>query len=152
MIYHLYIDESGDHGLVNLDANFPVFLLCGMLVSEPNYESIRNEMNLIKRRFWNNKTVIFHSRDIRKCEKEFQILFDLELKTDFYLQLNSLIMSEDYTVFASAIRKDRYIKTYGKLSNDVYELALSFIIERTVFYLDSLAVAEKELQIVIEKR
>ncbi len=152
MIYHLYIDESGDHGLVNLDANFPVFLLCGMLVSEPNYESIRNEMNRIKRQFWNNKTVIFHSRDIRKCEKEFQILFDLELKTDFYLQLNSLIMSEDYTVFASAIRKDRYIKTYGKLSNDVYELALSFIIERIVFYLDSLAVVDKELQIVIEKR
>ncbi|TXE10759.1 DUF3800 domain-containing protein [Gelidibacter salicanalis] len=152
MIYHLYIDESGDHGLVNLDANFPVFLLCGMLISEPNYKSIRDNINAIKRRFWNNKTVIFHSRDIRKCEKEFQILFDINLKTDFYLQLNSLIMSEDYTVFASAIRKDRYIKTYGKLSNDVYELALSFIIERTVFYLDSLVSAKKELHIVIEKR
>ncbi|WP_149274970.1 DUF3800 domain-containing protein [Pareuzebyella sediminis] len=152
MKYILFIDESGDHGLVNLDPNFPVFLLCGMLVSEPNYVSLRDEINVIKRGFWNNKTVILHSRDIRKCEKEFQILFDLKLKQQFYEQLNEVITSSNYTVFASAIRKDRYIRTYGKLSNDVYELALSFIIERCVFFLDSIADNEKELEIIIEKR
>jgi len=74
MKYCLYIDESGDHGLVNLDANFPVFLLCGMLVAEDSYVAMRDEVNTIKRSFWGNKTVILHSRDIRKCQKEFQIL------------------------------------------------------------------------------
>lgn len=72
--YHLFIDESGDHGLVNLDASFPVFLLCGLLISEENYKETRNEINELKRSFWGNKQVILHSRDIRKCEKEFQIL------------------------------------------------------------------------------
>ena len=57
-----------------------------------------------------------------------------------------------YTVFASAIRKDRYIRKYGKLSNDVYELALSFIVERTVFYIDTLTDENTQLHIIIEKR
>jgi len=81
-----------------------------------------------------------------------KILFDLDLKSSFYKQINQVIAHSKYTIFASGIRKDEYIKTYGRLSNDVYELALSFIIERTVFYLDDLKVSEKQLDIVIEKR
>src|SRR5690606_424575 len=131
--YYLYIDESGDHGLVNLDVDFPVFLLCGILISEENYNLIRNKFNVIKGELWGNKEVIFHSRDIRKCNKEFQILFDLNLKKKFYEHINDIIRNSQYRIIASAINKTKYIKTYGKLSNDVYELALSFIIERAVF-------------------
>lgn len=150
--YYLFIDESGDHGLTTLNPDFPVFLLCGVLLAEPDYFAIRDEFNRIKGEFWKNKQVIFHSRDIRKCEKEFQILFDMELKAAFYQQLNACIENGNYTVIASAIRKDNYIKKFGRLSNDVYELALSFIIERSVFYLDGINLPGKNLQIVIEKR
>lgn len=150
--YYLYIDESGDHGLVNLDMNFPVFLLCGVLVEEENYKLIRSELNTVKKNFWGNKEVIFHSRDIRKCDKEFQILFDIDLKGKFYSQINAIIQNSKYRIIASAINKEKYIKTYGKLSNDVYELALSFIIERAVFCLDEKKDEEKQLEIIIEKR
>lgn len=150
--YYLFIDESGDHGLVNLDPDFPVFLLCGLLTSEENYENTRNNINNLKKTFWGNKEVILHSRDIRKCEKEFQILFDIEIKRQFYLQLNAIIKNSAYRILASAIDKAKYIKTYGKLSNDVYELALSFIIERAIFSLDEVVHTEKQLEIVIEKR
>lgn len=150
--YYLYIDESGDHGLVNLDTNFPVFLLCGVLVSDENYNIIRSAINGVKRDFWGSKEVIFHSRDIRKCNKEFQVLFDLVLKSKFYEDINHIIQDSKYRIIASAINKERYIKTYGKLSNDVYELALSFIIERAVFCLDEKKDKDKQLKIVIEKR
>lgn len=149
--YYLFIDESGDHGLVNLDPSFPVFLLCGVICSEENYEEIRKNINAIKHKFWQDKEVIFHSRDIRKCEKEFQIFFDLEKKKDFYDSINHLIVNSKYRIISSAIDKDLYIKKFGKLSNDVYELALSFIIERAVFSLDEMT-TEKELEIIIEKR
>lgn len=150
--YYLYIDESGDHGLVHLDTNFPVFLLCGILISEENYSLVRNEINIIKKEHWKNKNVIFHSRDIRKCDKEFQILFDLDIKKRFYEQINDVIQNSNYRIITSAINKEKYIKTYGKLSNDVYELALSFIIERVVFSLDEIKNTEKQLEIIIEKR
>jgi len=149
--YYLFIDESGDHGLVNLDPNFPVFLLCGVLLSQDNYTLLRKAINTLKNKLWGDKSVILHSRDIRKCEKEFQILFDLELKSAFYQALNTIISQTKYRVLASAINKTKYIQKYGKLSNDVYELSLSFIIERAIFCLDEVA-GEKQFEIVIEKR
>ncbi len=152
MKYYLFIDESGDHGLTTLNPEFPVFLLCGILASSEEYANIREMMNKLKHDIWDNKEVIFHSRDIRKCEKEFQVLFDMELKRKFYEKLNFIIREGKYTVIASAIRKDNYIKRYGRLSNDVYELALSFIIERTIFCLDGIYSTNKQIEIVIEKR
>ncbi len=152
MKYYLFIDESGDHGLTTVDPVFPIFLLSGVLVSEEEYQNIRAAMNELKTLLWNDKEVIFHSRDIRKCEKEFKVLFDLEVKRKFYEELDKIIARGNYTVFASAIKKDMFIEIFGKLSNDVYELALSFIIERTVFCLDGIKNGEKELEIVIEER
>lgn len=150
--YNLYIDESGDHGLVTLDAGFPVFLLCGILISDEDYSVVREQLNTIKRELWENKEVIFHSRDIRKCNKEFQILFDLDIKKRFYEQINDVIHNSKYRIIASAIDKEKYIKMYGRLSNDVYELALSFIMERTIFCLDEIKNTEKQLEVIIEKR
>lgn len=150
--YYLFIDESGDHGLVTLDPSFPVFLLCGLITSEESYIQTRDAINAIKKEFWGNKEVILHSRDIRKCEKEFQILFNLDLKRNFYTKINDVIENSKYRILASAINKEKYINTYGKLSNDVYELALSFIIERAIFCLDEIKDCKKHLEIIIEKR
>lgn len=152
MKYYFFIDESGDHGLAVVNPDFPVFLLCGVIVSEVEYENIRQSFNTIKHSLWGNKEVIFHSRDIRKCEKEFSVLFDLEKKKWFYERINEVISKHHYTVIASAIKKDIYIKRFGRLSDDVYELSLSFLIERAVFFLDDIKQSNKSLEIVIEKR
>jgi hypothetical protein len=152
MKHYLFIDESGDHGLVSVNFDFPVFLLCGVIMSSEKYESLSSSFNSIKNKLWHNKEVIFHSRDIRKCDREFQILFDLEKKSTFYALLNKTLSEHHYCIIASAIRKDKYIEKFGRLSKDVYELALSFIIERAIFFLDELKNEETELEIVIEKR
>lgn len=152
MKYFLYIDESGDHGLSKINPNFPVFLLCGVIFNQETYDALRNDFNILKTSIWNNKTVILHSRDIRKCEKEFQVLFDLDLKKKFYEKLNTIISNSDYNIIASAINKTKYINQYGRLGNDVYELSLSFIIERTIFLLDNFKSDNTQLNIIIEKR
>jgi len=150
--YHLFLDESGDHGLVNVDPEFPVFVLCGIIISDQSYERVNAEMVTLKQGFWGDRKAILHSRDIRKCEKEFQILFDQDIKKRFYAAVNQLVMSSDYAIIASAINKENHIKQYGKLASDVYEIALSFIIERSVFYLDDQPGGEKSLHITIERR
>lgn len=147
----MFLDESGDHGLKKIDENFPIFLLCGILVSEENYKTVREKINKIKLEFWDNNNVIFHSRDIRKCNNEFQILFDLEIKKRFYESVNDLISTNNYKIISSSISKLVFIKKYGKLENDVYEIALSFILERSIFCLDDFKDCT-ELEIVIEKR
>lgn len=152
MNYHLFLDESGDHGLSNIDENFPIFVLSGILISEDSYLEIKTEIKTIKETFWGNKKVLFHSRDIRKCEKEFVILFNEKIKKDFYKRINTLITSSNYEIISSAINKTKYIKRYGRLSDDVYEIALSFIIERAVFSLDAKSGVSKKLNLIIEKR
>jgi len=149
--YYLFLDESGDHGLSSLDPNFPVFVLCGILISDTKYIQLRDAINSLKNKIWGNKEVIFHSSDIRKCEKEFKVLFNLDIKKIFYDELDKIIVDSDYTVISVAINKAEYIKTYGKLNNDVYELSFSLLIERMVFYLDDIPV-NKRVQLVIEKR
>lgn len=151
MNYQFFIDESGDHGLTKIDTDFPVFLLCGVLIKEEDYESIRQSINKLKHSIWGSKEVIFHSRDIRKCEKEFQKLFDLELKAKFYEELNKIINNSPYIIIASAIQKDRFIEQFGKLQDDVYEVALSFVIEQAIMALKSSG-EETTLSIIIEKR
>jgi hypothetical protein len=150
--YYLFIDESGDHGLSNLNPNFPVFLLCGIIISDIEYEKLRVDFNAIKTAIWSSKNVIFHSRDIRKCEKEFKYLFDLSLKSRFYNMLDSTIKQSNFSIISAAINKERYIELYGRLSNDVYEKSLSFVIERAIFFLDDVRSLNPQLEIVIEKR
>lgn len=126
-------------------------MLCGILISEDNYNSIKKEINQIKIDFWNNKNVIFHSRDIRKCNNEFQILFDLNVKNKFYNAINSLVQKPLYNIIVASINKTAFIKKYGRLKNDVYEISLSFILERTVFCLDNLNNCS-QLEIIIKRR
>ena len=150
--YRLFLDESGDHGLVFVDPNFPVFVLCGVIMSDEAYLKLDREIGEIKRMFWGNKKVILHSRDIRKCDREFQILFDPDKKRDFYKAVNQVVSTSNYTIIAAAINKEAHIKQYGRLANDVYAIALSFVIERGVFYLDDQAGRDKRLHITIECR
>jgi len=152
MRFTLFLDESGDHGLTQIDPSFPVFILCGVLFKDEGYIEFRNSINGLKEKFWGNKKVIFHSRDIRKCDKEFQILLNQDIKANFYEGLNQIIKQSNYKVIASGVDKENHIKRYGKLANDPYEISLSFIIERTIFLLDDFNVNNKELKIVIEKR
>jgi len=152
MKYFLFLDESADHGIVNIDSDFPVFVLSGILTSESDYSDINKVLCDLKKEFWDNKKVILHSRDIRKCEKEFVILFDQEIKKKFYEKINQVISNSNYVIICSAIQKKEYVQKYGKLLDDVYEISLSFIIERAVFYLDDISEDNIELKIIIEKR
>ena len=78
--YYLFIDECGDQNLSNFDKGFPIFTLCGIIVSEDKKKYLDNSIEELKREFWGEKKVILHSRDIRKCQNGFEILFDLEVK------------------------------------------------------------------------
>jgi len=93
-LYYLYLDETGDHGLSYIDHNFPIFLLCGCLFEQKEIENTEKEINLFKQNYFNTSSVILHSREIRKCEGAFQILFDLNLKAEFYKNINSIIKNE----------------------------------------------------------
>lgn len=78
--HYMYVDECGNQNLSNFEATFPIFTLCGVIVSEEQNSALEGKVNAMKQRFWGTTGVILHSRDIRKCEKSFVNLFDLKVK------------------------------------------------------------------------
>lgn len=152
--YYLYIDECGDQNLANFDEQFPIFTLCGVLVEESKRLWLEQAVHQLKEDFWANQYTILHSRDIRKCQRGFEILFDLEVKQRFYERINAILGTEGiYTIVACSILKEPYIRNYGRL-NDVYAQSLSFVLERAIFYLDDCKLDQDsiELHTIVEQR
>ena len=152
MDFTFYLDESGDHGLNNIDPGFPVFVLCGVLFHEPGYNQFCEDLNSLKTHFFGCTEIVFHSREIRKCEKEFWILKDAVRKTDFYERLNSIVRESSFRVIAAVIDKKQYIERYAQTAKNPYEISLSFILERLVLMLGQFKSAANRIRIVVEKR
>lgn len=131
------MDESGDHSLKSVDPVFPVFVLVGLLFSEENYTSVSKQINNFKMKYFGSTSVVLHSRDIRKCNGPFKILFDLDVKQRFYNDLENILANAEYTIVASAIQKEKHIERYGRLADDPYEIALTFVLERILFEADN---------------
>ena len=149
--YYLFLDECGDQNLSSFDPSFPIFTLCGVIISQEKLLDVTEKINSLKKELWGERKIILHSRDIRKCENGFEIFFDLKKKQYFYGQINKILQANTYVIVCCSILKEPYIRQYGRL-NDVYGQSLSYIIERTVFYLDDLSLDDINLTTIIECR
>lgn len=151
--YYMYVDECGDQNLSNFEDTFPIFSLCGVIVLEEQRIALEQKINAMKEHFWGTTGIILHSRDIRKCQKGFENLFDLEVKKEFYETVNSILGEKDaYKVVICSILKEEYIRQFGRF-NDVYGQSLSLLVERAIFYLDDLNIGDGvDLYIIAEMR
>ena len=145
------MDESGDHSLKSVDSSFPVFVLVGLLIEDSEYLRMCNQIEAFKKKYFNTNEVVLHNRDIRKCNGAFQILFDLNIKRKFYNDLEKILSTANYKIVASAINKEKHIERYGKLADDPYEIALTFVLERVLFETDANH-GQTSLRVMIEGR
>ena len=135
--YHLYIDECGDQNLENFSPTFPIFTLCGILIRDDIVPQIEAQVKALKKDFWGERQIILHSRDIRKCQNGFEILFNLDIKQRFYEAINKVLGQRGvYVIISSSILKEPYIRQFGRF-NDVYGQSLSFVLERAIFCIDN---------------
>jgi len=70
------------------------------LISEDNNKKLNEQINKLKYDFFGTSEVILHSRDIRKCDKAFKILFDLNVKENFYNRLNKILTEIDFQIIS----------------------------------------------------
>lgn len=150
MKYYFYIDESWDHSLQNINEDFPYFLLCGVLISEAENNKLLSQVRQLKHDFFGTDQVILHSKDIRRHEGYFKILFDLSIKQKFYQNIEWIMTWIDFTIIANAVKKIDYIKQYGKSAINPYNISLSYLMERMVFCMDDMKWTQVE--ILVEKR
>lgn len=150
--YNLYIDECGDHYLITYDRNFPIFTLCGILVPVNKINGFKSLIDDLKREFWNCTDVILHSRDIRKCEKHFQILFDDNIKQRFYFRVNEILSQQGiYVIVCCSVLKEECIRMHG-IEADVYGTALKYVLQRSIFCVDDIDTNGGKINIIVERR
>lgn len=149
--YYLYIDECGDQNLENYNPEFPIFTLCGVLVSRENRKKLEADFIALKQELWGDENVIIHSRDIRRCKKEFINLLDAEVKQRFYNRINEILsQNEAYVIVACSILKEPFIRLFSN-TEDVYGLSLSYLLERSIFCVDD-SEEEAVIDVIFEKR
>lgn len=149
--FYLYIDECGDHQLEKFNPNFPIFTVCGILVSGEKLEALESSVRSFKRKFFEDDSVIIHSRDIRKQEKAYSILQFPEVKQNFYKGINAILGQNDaYVIICCSILKEPFIQRFSR-GEDVYGLSLKYLIERAIFCMDD-NTSDGVLDIFIERR
>lgn len=153
--YYLFIDECGDHNLAKYDPGFPVFTLCGILVSRQNLKTLSKALEDLKIDVFGSKEVVIHSVDIRKWRGPFSVLADDGLRDRFFSGIERILSLNDaYVIVSCTILKEQLNKfcVRGE-EDDVYGLSLSYLIERSIFCVDNAKNHERpEISIVVERR
>ncbi len=151
--YIVFVDESGDHGLDQIDEQFPVFSLAFCVIEKNHYRSqICPELQALKFKFWGHDAVVFHERDIRKQNPPYGFLrTDAKLRDDFFSDINSLIDRANFGVYSSIIDKKRLKERYKDPYNP-YEIALLFCMEKILIRLCRYNQHKKMIHVIFESR
>lgn len=127
----VFVDESGDHGLVSIDQEYPVFALAFCVMRKDDYaRHVTPAIQEFKFGIWGHDAVVLHEHEIRKSKGPFAFLLtNPVLRGRFYDGLNRLIEDAPMTIFASVIDKEALRQKYIRPRNP-YEIALLFCMER----------------------
>jgi len=141
----LYLDESGDHDLISIDPDYPIFVLAGCIMDSQYEEKVLTAaLNKFKKDFFGNNKIILHLAEYTRDGKGYEKLRDKGSREQFYFGLNKIIDDAEFSLVACIVDKKEHIKHY-KNAIDPYLLSLEVILERFIMCLK----IEKEKGIVI---
>jgi hypothetical protein len=132
-----FFDERGDHSLVKIDPDFPLFLLALVVIERVAYrDMILPEVNRFKLRYWNHEGVDLHSRDIRVATEPFDFLLNPDVQSDFKDDLIQMMDRLPFTLFVAGIRKHRNWTRFFSTEDNPYGQALGLTMERVLHFLE----------------
>ena len=150
--YIIYVDESGDHNLIQTNPAYPIFSLAFCIFKKDEYlSSIVPSLQDLKFRWFGHDAFVLHEREVRKREKPFDTLTPKARYDGFMNELSDLMATTPMTVIASVIHKDNQKAQYAAPANP-YELALRFCMERTTRFLREQGQGDKLTHIIVECR
>ena len=150
--YIVYVDESGDHGLSNIDPSFPVFVLAFCIFQKDVYcDAVVPAVQRLKFKHFGHDQAILHEREIRRGIGDFRILNSAGRKAAFMDDVTTTVANAEFTLIAAVIDKGRYATKYDSADN-CYHMALQFGLERLYYYLRALNQLGSETCVVVERR
>jgi hypothetical protein len=150
--YIVYVDESGDHGLENMEVTYPMFVLAFCLFDKEAYvQQVVPALQQIKFKHCGHDLVVLHEREMRKQSGPFRFLGDRQVRAVFMDDMNRFVEQAPFTVIAAVIDKPQ-LKVEYALPRNPYHLALDFCLERLRNHLEGLAAPAGIVHVVFESR
>ena len=131
----LFLDESGDHDLINIDRNYPAFVLAGCILNIKDHKLLTEDLNNLKERLFGTKNLILHYADYTRNKNGFERVKEKYFRNVFFKGINDLIVNHDYELLACIVDKQKHNEKYGYNAMNPYLLSLNLIVERFIFYL-----------------
>ncbi len=151
--YIIYIDESGDHGLQNIDKEYPVFVLSFCCFKKQDYvNEIVPKIQNFKFKYFGHDQIILHENPIRKQKEEFTFLrTNAELRTHFLNDINEIVENSKFEIFTVIIDKNELKKQY-KIPKNPYDLGINFGMKMILNHLLEKGERDREVHLIFEKR
>lgn len=149
--YIVYVDESGDHSLGNINTEYPMFVLAFCIFKKSDYLEIIKNITALKFKYFGHDKVILHETDIRRKIGDFKI-FDRESQAVFMNDYWKVIDDAKVKIISCVIDKIKHKQKYITPDNP-YELSMKICIEQFNNFLRANNINEGNINyIVVEKR
>ncbi|KTC73149.1 DUF3800 domain-containing protein [Legionella bozemanae] len=150
--YIVYVDESGDHNLTDIDEHYPVFVLAFCIFNKEDYcKTIVSKLQKIKFKYFGHDMVVFHEREIRQAIRPFQRLNNQQIRNEFMDDLTNFIQESPFTLISTVINKQRHNEQYLYPQNP-YTLSMKFNLERLYKFLEEKGETDLKTYLVFEER
>jgi hypothetical protein len=150
--YIVYVDESGDHGLQNLDANYPMFVLAFCVFHKRHYsEKVVSALQKFKFNHFGHDLVILHEHEIRKEKGEFNFFQSREHKYHFLNELTEIIDKSNFVLISCVIEKEK-LRSRVTSETNPYHIALGFCLETLYEFLQEKRQQNLMTHVVVERR
>jgi hypothetical protein len=150
--YLVFADESGDHGMAQINADYPVFVLSCCVFDRTQYvEKVCPEIQRFKMRWWPHDAVVLHSSQIKRRQGSYQFLSVQHQRQLFMEDLTLVLASLPFTLIACVVDKYALRKQSATRINP-YALALKICMESVYAFLRDRSQQNLNTPFLVEKR
>lgn len=149
--YIVYVDESGDHSLTQVNPDYPVFVLAFCIFHKKHYsQSVVSAITQFKFDHFGHDMIVLHEHDIRKETNGFNFT-NREGKNRFMAALGDVIEQHNFILVSCVIDKQKLNEKYRAADNP-YHIALRFCLERLFYFLKEKRQHTLTTHVVVENR
>lgn len=150
--YVVYVDESGDHGMANLDPNYPVFVLAFCVFHKGHYtRKVVADIEDLKFQYFGHDLIVLHENEILKGKGEFKRFNNLNLRNQFMTDLTNVIDGSKFILISCVIDKTQLKARHANPANP-YHIALGFCLETLFEFLGEKNQQHLTTHVVVERR
>lgn len=150
--YIVYVDESGDHGMISIDQNYPIFVLAFCIFHKGHYaEKVVPALESFKFKHYGHDQVVLHEHEIRKEKGAFRIFTNREAKLQFLDELTSIVEDSNFILASCVIEKQR-MQNAAESPDNPYHIALMHCVLSLYDFLVEKGEQDHMTHVVVERR